>query len=170
MNAGTKVARGDAFVFVHADTLVPVSFGEDIAAAFSDPDVVGGRFDVELDSGALPYRIIGAMISLRSRLSRTGTGDQAIFVRREMFERLGGYEGEDLAFRLETAQFGEDVGVEKPSCHKETFRTGNGVRDGAISRSRCGDARIAAIRASPVRSPFRRRNSSAEITTTSSRP
>jgi rSAM/selenodomain-associated transferase 2 len=101
MNAGAKLAHSDALVFVHADTLVPASFGADIAAALSDPDVVGGRFDVELDSSALPYRIIGAMISLRSRLSRTGTGDQAIFVRREVFERIGGFPELELCEDLE---------------------------------------------------------------------
>ena len=101
MNAGAKLARGDAFVFVHADTLVPVSFSADIAEALSDPAVVGGRFDVELDLGALPYRIIGAMISLRSRISRVGTGDQAIFVRREVFERLGGFPELELCEDLE---------------------------------------------------------------------
>jgi rSAM/selenodomain-associated transferase 2 len=101
MNAGAKLARGDVFAFVHADTLVPASFGADIAAALSDPAVVGGRFDVELDSSALPYRIIGAMISLRSRLSRVGTGDQAIFVRRGVFERLGGFPEVELCEDLE---------------------------------------------------------------------
>lgn len=101
MNAGAKLARGDMFAFVHADTLVPSSFGADIGAALSDPAVAGGRFDVELDSSGLPYRIIGAMISLRSRLSRTGTGDQAIFVRREVFERLGGFPELDLCEDLE---------------------------------------------------------------------
>jgi rSAM/selenodomain-associated transferase 2 len=101
MNAGAKLSRGDALAFVHADTLVPTSFGADIEGALSDPRVIGGRFDVELDSSALPYRIIGAMISLRSRLSRTGTGDQAIFVRREVFERLGGFPELDLCEDLE---------------------------------------------------------------------
>ena len=101
MNAGAKLAHGDTLAFVHADTIVPASFGADIAAALSDPAVVGGRFDVELDSSALPYRIIGAMISIRSRLSRAGTGDQAIFVRREVFERLGGFPDLDLCEDLE---------------------------------------------------------------------
>src|SRR5437899_9295037 len=49
MNAGAKVARGDTLAFVHADTLVPGSFGADIEAALLDSDVIGGRFDVELD-------------------------------------------------------------------------------------------------------------------------
>jgi rSAM/selenodomain-associated transferase 2 len=91
MNAGARVSHGDAIAFVHADTIVPPTFAADIAAALSESAVVGGRFDVKLDDDALPYRIIGAMISLRSRISRTGTGDQAIFVRRAVFDRLGGF-------------------------------------------------------------------------------
>ena len=63
--------------------------------------MVGGRFDVKLDASALPYRIIGAMISLRSRISRTGTGDQAIFVRRDVFDRLGGFPELELCEDLE---------------------------------------------------------------------
>jgi rSAM/selenodomain-associated transferase 2 len=107
MNAGAAAAQGDALVFVHADTLMPRSFAGDIALA--DPTVIGGRFDLQLDDNAPLLRLIGWLISARSRLSRTGTGDQAIFVRREMFERLGGYrdialcEDLDLARRLKRA-------------------------------------------------------------------
>jgi rSAM/selenodomain-associated transferase 2 len=101
MNAGARRSHGDAIVFVHGDTLVPRTFAANIAAALSDPAVVGGRFDVRLDATALPYRIIGAMISLRSRLTRTGTGDQAIFVRRDVFDRLGGFPDLDLCEDLE---------------------------------------------------------------------
>jgi rSAM/selenodomain-associated transferase 2 len=109
MNAGAAAAEGDALAFVHADTLVPRSFARDIAAALADPAVVGGRFDLRLDDDAPMLRLIGWLISTRSRLSRTGTGDQAIFVRREVFERLGGYrdialcEDLDLARRLKRA-------------------------------------------------------------------
>src|SRR6185312_14030802 len=88
----------------------------------------------------------------------------------EMFERLGSDEGEDFAFRPGTTQFGKDVGIEQPTRHKEALRTGIRVRLGSMSISRCGDACIAAIRTLPERSPLSRRNSSAEITTTSSRP
>ena len=101
MNAGASASHGDALVFVHADTIVPRTFARDIAAALSDPAVVGGRFDVKLDASALPYRIIGAMISFRSRISRTGTGDQAIFVRRDVFDRLGGFPELELCEDLE---------------------------------------------------------------------
>jgi rSAM/selenodomain-associated transferase 2 len=101
MNAGARASHGDVLVFVHADTIVPPTFAADIASALSDPAVVGGRFDVELDAGALPYRIIGAMINIRSRISRTGTGDQAIFVRRDVFDRLGGLPELELCEDLE---------------------------------------------------------------------
>jgi rSAM/selenodomain-associated transferase 2 len=101
MNAGARASQGDALAFVHADTIVPSTFAADIASALSDPTVVGGRFDVKLDTTALPYRVIGAMISIRSRISRTGTGDQAIFVRRDVFDRLGGFPEFELCEDLE---------------------------------------------------------------------
>jgi rSAM/selenodomain-associated transferase 2 len=101
MNAGARASCGDAIAFVHADTVVPPTFAADIVATLADSAVVGGRFDVKLDDDALPYRIIGAMISLRSRLSRTGTGDQAIFVRRAIFDRLGGFPELELCEDLE---------------------------------------------------------------------
>jgi rSAM/selenodomain-associated transferase 2 len=101
MNAGARASHGDALEIVHADTIVPSTFAADVESALSDPAVVGGRFDVQLDARNLPYRIIGAMISLRSRISRTGTGDQAIFVRRDIFERLGGFPDFELCEDLE---------------------------------------------------------------------
>ena len=101
MNAGADAASGTVLAFVHADTLVPATFASDIASALSDRAVVGGRFDVALDASSLPYRVIGATISLRSRISRTATGDQAIFVRRDVFERLGGFPDLELCEDLD---------------------------------------------------------------------
>lgn len=104
MNAGAAAAHGDAIAFVHADTLVPLTFARDIAGALDNPAVVGGRFDVRLDDPAPILRLIGWLISARSRLSRTGTGDQALFVRREVFARLGGYREIDLCEDLDLAR------------------------------------------------------------------
>jgi len=101
MNAGARESHGDAMVFVHADTIVPATFADDIANALSNPAIVGGRFDVQLDSDSLPLRMIGAMISLRSRISRIGTGDQAIFVRRDVFDRLDGFPNIELCEDLD---------------------------------------------------------------------
>ena len=102
MNAGAARASGEAFVFIHADTIVPVTFARDIEGALTDSEVVGGRFDVRLDDDHPLCVLIGALISLRSRISRTGTGDQAIFARKKIFESLGGFPDlpicEDLDF------------------------------------------------------------------------
>lgn len=109
MNTGAEHASGDALVFVHADTIVPATFARDIEGALANPEVVGGRFDVRLDDPHPMCVVIGAMISLRSRISRTGTGDQAIFARKRTFAALGGFpdlpicEDLDFASRLKRA-------------------------------------------------------------------
>ncbi|HEX9879365.1 MAG TPA: TIGR04283 family arsenosugar biosynthesis glycosyltransferase [Candidatus Binatia bacterium] len=102
MNRGAGVARGDVLVFLHADTRLPLSAAANIRSALQDPQCVGGRFDVRLDGERWAFKMIEFMINLRSRLSRVATGDQAIFVRRRVFERMGGFPDvplmEDLAF------------------------------------------------------------------------
>jgi rSAM/selenodomain-associated transferase 2 len=104
LNEGARHSAGEVLAFVHADTIVPATFAADIAGALADPEMAGGRFDVALDADALPYRLIGRLISLRSRISRTATGDQAIFVRREVFEHLGGFPDIDLCEDLDFAR------------------------------------------------------------------
>ena len=91
MNCGAGQATGDALLFVHADTQLPSSALDDIGRALADPRIVGGRFDVRLEGNHWMLKLIGAMISWRSRLSKVATGDQAIFLRREVFLDLGGY-------------------------------------------------------------------------------
>lgn len=88
MNAGAAAASGDLLLFLHADTRLP----EAASALLADVGTGDwGCFDVRL-SGVHPmFRIIGAAIGLRARLSGIATGDQAIFVGREMFRRIGGY-------------------------------------------------------------------------------
>lgn len=91
MNAGAQEASGDALLFLHADTRLPDSALDDIQRALRNPCYLGGRFDVQLDGTHWMLKIVGQMINYRSRITKVGTGDQAIFVRREVFERIGGY-------------------------------------------------------------------------------
>jgi rSAM/selenodomain-associated transferase 2 len=91
MNNGARRATGDALLFLHADTKLPASATRDITNALSDWKCLGGRFDLELEGRHWMLKVIGALINYRSRATRVGTGDQAIFVRREVFMRIGGY-------------------------------------------------------------------------------
>lgn len=102
MNHGARQATGDVLLFLHADTQLPESAFEDIRSALGEPGCVGGRFDVELAGDHWMLKIIGAMISYRSRITKVATGDQAIFVQRAVFEAIGGFPDlplmEDIAF------------------------------------------------------------------------
>lgn len=102
MNAGAAAAAGDALLFLHADTRLPSSAIEDVQSALNDPRHVGGRFDLKLDDDRTIFRLIGFLINLRSRVTKVATGDQAIFVRREIFQTISGFPEipilEDVAF------------------------------------------------------------------------
>ena len=91
MNAGARASSGAILFFLHADTLVPPQYAAAILKACRTPGIIGGRFDIEIDGAGLAYRVIAAAINVRSRWTGTFTGDQGLFIRRETFERLGGF-------------------------------------------------------------------------------
>ncbi len=109
MNAGAARAGAEILVFLHADTLVPEGYAQAVADACREHDVVGGRFDVDLAPSSPLLWLTGELINLRSRWNRIATGDQAIFIRRNLFVRLGGYadiplmEDIDLCRRMKRA-------------------------------------------------------------------
>ena len=91
MNAGARAARGDILLFLHADTLLPQGAVAQVSAALQPGAAAWGRFDVAI-AGADPLLALVAMLmNARSRWSGIATGDQAIFVRRDAFEGVGGY-------------------------------------------------------------------------------
>lgn len=91
MNAGARASAGAALLFLHADTRLPEGALEAMVQALADPRVAGGRFDVRFDSARPIMRVVAWFMNARSRLSGIATGDQAIFVRREVFEAMGGF-------------------------------------------------------------------------------
>ena len=89
MNAGARAASGDALIFLHADTRLPVSADTLVAEALARSG--WGRFDVRIDSREPLLALVGAMMNLRSRLTGIATGDQAMFMTRAAFAAAGGF-------------------------------------------------------------------------------
>lgn len=91
MNAGAAAAHGDVLLFLHADSVLT---GEALNRMLRDYQKGGrgwGRFDVDIAGRARVFRVIALMMNARSRLTGIATGDQAIFVARDLFERIGGF-------------------------------------------------------------------------------
>ena len=91
MNEGAKASRGEILLFLHADTQLPGDAKTMIDTALADRRMVGGRFDVRFDRPSMWGTIISRLMNWRSRLSGLATGDQALFVRRSIFEQMGGF-------------------------------------------------------------------------------
>lgn len=121
MNAGARVANGEVFWFLHADTRVPPDADRLLLDAISNSGRQWGRFDVALSGQGLPFRIIATMMNIRSRLTGIATGDQGIFVTRRAFVRVGGFPSialmEDIAISRALKRIG------RPLCLRQTLVT-----------------------------------------------
>jgi rSAM/selenodomain-associated transferase 2 len=90
MNAGAAVAQGEGLLFLHADTHLPAGADRLIAQALAQ-GARWGRFDVRIAGRAWMLRVVAVLMNQRSRWSGIATGDQAIFLQRQLFQQLGGY-------------------------------------------------------------------------------
>ena len=119
MNAGAGEARGDAFLFLHADTRLPS--GADALVAGALGRHAWGRFDVCIDSSHPALAVVGFMMNLRSRWTGIATGDQAMFVRRTTVFEVGGFPAlalmEDIALSSKLRRVGP------PACLRERVST-----------------------------------------------
>ncbi|MGO8763125.1 MAG: TIGR04283 family arsenosugar biosynthesis glycosyltransferase [Desulfobaccales bacterium] len=105
MNAGARQARGDFIVFLHIDTVLTFDHLAALRQAAADPRVGAGAFELRLTPPTSFLRFIAWGANWRCRLLRLPYGDQAIFVRRDLFFALGGFahrlpEDLDLVIRL----------------------------------------------------------------------
>jgi rSAM/selenodomain-associated transferase 2 len=97
MNAGADYAAGEILLFLHADTTLPVAAAQLIEEALHREvenskglkEADWGWFDVRLDGDRFAFRVIEWFMTARARLTRVCTGDQALFVRRALFEAVG---------------------------------------------------------------------------------
>lgn len=121
MNAGAHVADGELLLFLHADTDLPQGFLRLLSDALHDPQIVGGRFDVRLNAEGWSFRMIETLMNVRSRVTKISTGDQAIFVRREVFQKMGGYPELEL---MEDIEFSRRLKREgRIACLRERVTT-----------------------------------------------
>jgi len=91
MNVGASAAKGEILIFLHADTELPFQALKKINSFIGQREYVGGAFDLGIKSDKFIFKMIGTLSSLRSRFNRIPFGDQAIFIRREYFNQIGGY-------------------------------------------------------------------------------
>jgi rSAM/selenodomain-associated transferase 2 len=116
MNAGAARARADVLLFLHADTRLPPLADVLVLQAVqrSDKGACWGRFDVRIEGRAWMLRVVAALMNLRSRASGIATGDQAIFITRGAFERVGGFPEQVLMEDIEISRRLKRLG--RPAC------------------------------------------------------
>ena len=111
MNKGAAESGGDVLIFLHADTQLPADARSAIESALANPRCVGGRFDVRFEKDHGYAWVVSRMMNLRSRLSGIATGDQALFVRRAVFDQLNGFADipimEDIDFTKRLKRMGD---------------------------------------------------------------
>ena len=90
-NAGARCARGDVLLFLHADNWLEARSTGQIADALSNPSVLGGAFEQQIEAPGFFYRFLERGNALRAKRLGLPYGDQGIFMRRSTFESLGGF-------------------------------------------------------------------------------
>ena len=96
MNKGAQLARGEVIMFLHADTQLPPNALKAAGSVLADDGCVAGAFDLGVDTKNIVVRCIAAISNFRNRLTRVPFGDQAIFLRRDYFNDIGGFR--DIGF------------------------------------------------------------------------
>ena len=89
LNAGTEIAKGKILLFLHADTKLPPNAFDKISDVMANPKYVAGAFDLGVDSDRFSIKLIVARTRIRSRVTRVPYGDQAIFIRKKYFDKIG---------------------------------------------------------------------------------
>ncbi|WHI52316.1 TIGR04283 family arsenosugar biosynthesis glycosyltransferase [Microbulbifer sp. MLAF003] len=120
MNAGAAIACGNWLLFLHADTRLPQGALSAVASAVAQ-GAEWGRFNIRIEGRSLWFPLISNLINWRSRLSGIATGDQAIFVRRTLFEKIGGYARQPLMEDVELSR--QLLKISRPYCLHQRVST-----------------------------------------------
>lgn len=95
MNAGAAAASGEILLFLHADTRLPTEFDLMVRKIFSTPtsksNIVAGAFTLKIDAKGIGLRLVEWGVKVRSHLWKMPYGDQAIFLKKQTFQEIGGF-------------------------------------------------------------------------------
>jgi rSAM/selenodomain-associated transferase 2 len=91
MNKGAKLAKGDILLFLHADTRLPIGFDVMIRTALQKTGTVAGAFALRIDAEVASLRLVEWGVNMRSRFWQMPYGDQAIFLTKETFNKIGNF-------------------------------------------------------------------------------
>jgi len=91
MNRGAELATGNIFLFLHIDTALPKGTNELIANLIAEKSSVWGWFDLQFDNSSLLFRLISGSMNFRAVFTQVCTGDQTMFVTRNLFESIQGF-------------------------------------------------------------------------------
>ena len=89
MNYGSKVAKGDILFFLHCDSIIE----DDVIIKIQEEINEGckvGCLKLKFDNEIIWMKICGYMSNLRVKLRKIAFGDQGIFIKKELFEEIGG--------------------------------------------------------------------------------
>lgn len=114
MNVGAAAARGDALLFLHADTLLPPDADRLVCAGLDTGKQVWGRFDIRIVGRPRMLRVVSWMMNLRSRLTGIASGDQALFMTRATFDAAGGFPEQPLMEDIEISR--RLLALSRPCC------------------------------------------------------
>ncbi|HEY9852962.1 MAG TPA: TIGR04283 family arsenosugar biosynthesis glycosyltransferase [Leptolyngbyaceae cyanobacterium] len=91
MNTGAAMATGDIFLFLHADTILPTGFPAMVTNALAETGIIAGAFKLAIDAEIWGIGLIEKMVNWRSRFCSLPYGDQAIFLKADVFKQIGGF-------------------------------------------------------------------------------
>ncbi len=118
LNRGAEAASASILLFIHADSrLEKGALSKMIEQMSHDQDLIGGCFKLKISSQNLLLKFIGWSSNLRAKYLNLIFGDQGIFVRRDVFNELGGFPEielmEDWEFSKTMAKKGRLLYVDK---------------------------------------------------------
>lgn len=118
MNAGAAIATGEILLFLHADTQLPQGFTDLVESALRETEVIAGAFELAIAGSEPSLRWVEKTVRWRSRYCSLPYGDQALFMRRDIFQALGGFPNlpimEDFAFVRQLRRQGKVAIVPQP--------------------------------------------------------